>query len=155
MRHARRALAVLSPTSPLALTLVLVASALAGLISPAAAQQPSPPPLLAEPVVRAIAGEVSGSAAKRTVQDLALSHRMRGSRGFRAAAEWVRDRARESGLAVEIISLPADGKIFYGTQRSRPAWDADFAELWEMRQDGGIWTEARRVASWETRPITL
>ena len=29
--------------------------------------------------------------------------------------------------------FPADGKMFYGTQRSRPAWDAEFAELWEMR----------------------
>jgi aminopeptidase YwaD len=154
MRHA---LAVLSPASPLAWSLALLPALIltAGRPSPAAAQQPSPPPLLPEPVVRAIAGEVSGSAAKRTVQDLALSHRMRGSRGFRAAAEWVRDRARESGLAVEIISLPADGKVFYGTQRSRPAWDADFAELWEMRQDAGRWAEARRVASWETRPITL
>src|SRR5262249_54452902 len=27
---------------------------------------------------------------------------------------------------------PADGRIFYGTQRSRPAWDADSAELWEV-----------------------
>src|SRR3954465_14513608 len=93
-----------------------------------------PPPLLPEPEVRAIAGEVSGTAAKRTLQDLTLFHRMRGSRGFRAAAERVRDRAREYGLSeVEILELPADGTIFYGTQRSRPAWDVDFAELWEQR----------------------
>jgi aminopeptidase YwaD len=116
----------------------------------------TPPPLLPEPAVRAIASEVSGAAAKRNLQDLTLFHRMRGSRGFRAAAERVRDRARDYGLAeVEILELPADGKVFYGTQRSRPAWDADFAELWEQRQADGKWEDAERIASWEARPIVL
>jgi hypothetical protein len=115
-----------------------------------------PPPLLPEPAVRALASEVSGTAAKRTVQDLTLFHRMRGSRGFRAAAERVRDRAQEYGLAeVEILELPADGKVFYGTQRSRPAWDAEFAELWEQTREGGGWVDAVRVASWESRPVSL
>jgi aminopeptidase YwaD len=126
----------------------------AALVSPVWATEP--PPLLPEPAVRAIASEVSGTAAKRNLQDLTLFHRMRGSRGFRAAAERVRDRAREYGLAeVEILELPADGKIFYGTQRSRPAWDTDFAELWEQRQEAGAWVDAERVASWEARPIVL
>lgn len=121
-----------------------------------AARSTEPPPLLPEPTVRAIAAEVSGAAAKRNLQDLTLFHRMRGSRGFRAAAERVRDRARESGLSeVEILELPADGKVFYGTQRSRPAWDADFAELWEQREEGGRWVDAERIASWESRPIVL
>ncbi|HWM89228.1 MAG TPA: DUF4910 domain-containing protein [Thermoanaerobaculia bacterium] len=112
---------------------------------PAAAQEP--PPLLPEPEVRALAAELSGTTAKRNLQDLTLFHRMRGSRGFRAAAERVRDRAREYGLQeVEILELPADGTIFYGTQRSRPAWDADFAELWDGE---------RLVASWQARPVVL
>ena len=120
------------------------------------AQTTAPPPLLPEPVVRALAAEVSGTAARRTVQDLTLFHRMRGSRGFRAAVERVRDRLQEDGLAgVEILQLPADGTIFYGTQRSRPAWDADFAELWEQEQGDGRWKDAVRVASWEARPVTL
>jgi len=115
-----------------------------------------PPPLLPEPAVRAIAAEVSGSAARRNLQDLTLFHRMRGSAGFRAAAERVRDRAREYGLSeVEILELPADGTVFYGTQRSRPAWDAEFAELWEQREEGGKWVDGERIASWETRPIVL
>jgi aminopeptidase YwaD len=128
-------------------------------LSPLAAQTsatPAPPPLLPEPVVRALAAEVSGTSARRTVQDLTLFHRMRGSRGFRAAAERVRDRLKESGLAeVEILQLPADGKIFYGTQRSRPAWDADFAELWEQEKEAGGWRDSVRIASWEARPVTL
>ena len=81
---------------------------------------------------------------------------MRGSEGYRAAAELIRDRLLSHGLdEVEIIALPADGKIFYGTQRSRPAWNADFAELWEQRQDGSVWVDSKRVASWKNDPITL
>src|SRR5436305_8336537 len=117
-----------------------------------------PPPLLPEAVVRALAGEVSGTAAKRTVQHLTLFHRQRGSRGFHAASQAILERVREAGLAnVEVISLPADGTVFYGTQRSRPAWDADFAELWEQAPGTGkgIWVDSRRVASWEARPISL
>ena len=95
----------------------------------------------------AIGAELSGSAALRTVRTLSQYHRMRGSEGFRAAAETIRDRLREAGLAeVEIISLPADGHIFYGTQRSRPGWNARFAELWEGRE---------RIASWADQPISL
>ncbi|HEX2643793.1 MAG TPA: M28 family peptidase, partial [Thermoanaerobaculia bacterium] len=116
---------------------------------------PGPPPLLPEATVRALAAEVSGTAAKRTAQDLTLFHRQRGSRGFRAAADRIRDRAREYGLQTEVISLPADGKVFYGTQRSRPAWDADFAELWEQEEKDGQWTDARRIASLEARPVVL
>ena len=64
---------------------------------------------------------------------------MRGSRGFNAAAELIRDRLNEYGLdEVEIISLPADGTIFYGTQRSRPAWNAGFAELWEQSRRAAL-----------------
>ena len=114
-------------------------------------------PLLPEPVVRALASELSGTEARRTVQELTLFHRMRGSQGFRAAAERVRDRLQQYGLSdVEILALPADGKVFYGTQRSRPAWDAEFAELWEQAQgENGVWVDARRIASWDTRPVTL
>ena len=131
-------------------------AALLGTLLATAALATEPPPLLPEPVVRAIAAEVSGTAAKRNLQDLTLFHRMRGSRGFRAAAERVRDRAKEYGLSeVEILELPADGTIFYGTQRSRPAWDVDFAELWEQRREGSAWVDAERIASWEARPIVL
>ncbi len=114
------------------------------------------PPLLEREVVAALAGELSGTEARRTVQELSLHHRQRGSRGFRAAAEAVRDRLVAYGLeGVEILDLPADGEIFYGTQRSRPAWDAEFAELWELREEGGVWRPAVRIASWQDRPITL
>lgn len=126
------------------------------LLLTAAARPDDDPPLLEPGEAAAIAGEISGASAKRTVQALSLNHRMRGSEGYRAAAELIRDRLREYGLAeASILSLPADGKIFYGTQRSRPAWNTSFAELWERRQQGGRWSDGERIASWADQPITL
>jgi hypothetical protein len=55
------------------------------------------PPLLTRPAAEAIATEVSGSAAKRTIQTISQHHRIRGSEGFRAAAEAVRDASRFVG----------------------------------------------------------
>ena len=121
---------------------------------PASAQ--SGPPLVGESAGRAIADEISGSAAKRTVQSLSLNHRMRGSRGYAAAAALIEEQLKAFGLReVGTIALPADGKIFYGTQRSRPAWNASFAELWEQSQDGAAWSDSERVASWSEQPISL
>jgi aminopeptidase YwaD len=94
------------------------------------------PPLLAEKDVAALANELSGETAKRNLEVMATFHRQRGSQGFHMAAELVADRARAYGLSdVEILQFPADGKIFYGTQRSRPAWDAEMGELWEVGTD--------------------
>ncbi|HEX8262949.1 MAG TPA: M28 family peptidase [Allosphingosinicella sp.] len=126
------------------------------LLLTAAARPDANPPLLDPREAEAIAAELSGSAAKRTVQALSLHHRMRGSQGYREAAELIRDRLRDYRLdGVEILSLPSDGKIFYGTQRSRPAWDASFAELWEQKRQGPGWAGAERVASWAHQPISL
>jgi aminopeptidase YwaD len=113
--------------------------------------------LLPEPVLAALAQELSGEAAKRQLEQLARQHRMRGSRGFRAAAEHLAAELRAYGLNdAKIEQFPADGKIFYGTQRSRPPWDADFAELWEVREGPpGKWSPVARLASWEAMPVTL
>lgn len=131
--------------------LILIAS----LVYPstALAQQP---PLLPEPVVAALAQELSGSTAKRNLEFLTRLHRQRGSRQFHAAAEFIRARLLEYGLEdAEILQFPADGKTYYGTQKARPAWDADFAELWELRQTADGWAPAERLASWDAMPITL
>ncbi|GAA4754565.1 hypothetical protein GCM10023264_22170 [Sphingomonas daechungensis] len=129
---------------------------LSGLLVVATAAGAEPPPLLKTSDAEAIASQVSGGAAKRTVEALSLNHRMRGSQGYRRAAELIRSRLENYGLAeASIMALPADGKIFYGTQRSRPAWNATFAELWEQKQDGGRWIDAERIASWKDQPITL
>jgi aminopeptidase YwaD len=135
------------------LTILPIVVALLILHHPLAAQKP---PLLPENQVAALAQELSGEAAKRNLEGIARNHRQRGSRGFHAAAELVAERARAYGLSgVEILTFPADGKIFYGTQRSRPPWDADFAELWELRRNGDTWMPSLRMASYDAMPITL
>jgi aminopeptidase YwaD len=122
--------------------------------SPAADAQK--PPLLSAAEVGALDQELSGETAKRNLEGIVRFHRVRGSRGFHDAAELVAERARAYGLSdVQILEFPADGKIFYGTQRSRPPWDADFAELWEMRELNGKWSPAVRLASWDAMPVTL
>src|SRR5229473_3161276 len=98
----------------------------------AAVAEAQKPPLLPEKDVTALANELSGETAKRNLEGIARFHRQRGSRGFHEAAELVAERLRAYGLSdVAILQFPADGKIFYGTQRSRPAWDVEVGELTE------------------------
>lgn len=133
------------------------------------------PPLLPEKDVSALAQELSGEIAKRNLEGITRFHRQRGSQGFHSAAEIIAERARAYGLSdVQILQFPADGKIYYGTQRSRPPWDAKFAELWEInvtsppvcdkeRIDKGkvVFNTtcepaiAQKIADYEAEPITL
>src|SRR3989475_3839378 len=99
----------------------------------ASAAEVQKPPLLPEKDVAALANELSGETAKRNLEGIARFHRQRGSQGFHEAAELVAERLRAYGLSdVAILQFPADGKIFYGTQRSRPAWDAEMGEVAEI-----------------------
>jgi len=134
------------------------------------------PPLLPEKDVAALTNELSGETAKRNLEGIARFHRQRGSQGFHAAAELVAERLRVYGLSdVAILQFPADGKIFYGTQRSRPAWDVEKAELWEERgelvayrskvSNNGVTSidaihfikepRKRLLASYEAEPVVL
>jgi hypothetical protein len=117
-----------------------------------AAASAQKPPLLPEKDVAALAQELSGETAKRNLEGITRFHRQRGSQGFHSAAELVAERARAYGLSdVAILQFPADGKIYYGTQRSRPPWDAEFAELWEVK--GGA--AAIKMASYDAEPVVL
>jgi aminopeptidase YwaD len=109
---------------------ILICTALSVLGASARAHTP---PLLPEPVVAALANELSGETAKTNLEGLARFHRQRGSQGFHSAAELIAGQARSYGLSeVAILQFPADGQVFYGTQRARQAWDAVDAELWEV-----------------------
>lgn len=110
-------------------------------------------PFLTDSQVTALAGELSGETAKRNLEGLSRLHRMRGSRQFHQASELVVNALKSYGYGdAHIEQLPADGKIFYGTQRSRPAWNADFAELWELDANGA---PSVRLASFDAAPITV
>ena len=115
------------------------------------------PPLLPEKDVAALAQELSGETAKRNLEGLTRFHRQRGSQGFHAAAELIAERASAYGLSdVQILQFPSDGRIFYGTQRSRPPWDAEFAELWEMKKGAtGDWSAAVKMGSYDAEPVVL
>jgi len=128
---------------------ILVTAAFLLLPLPAVAQKP---PLLPEKDVAALAQELSGEIAKRNLEGITRFHRQRGSQGFHSAAEIIVERARAYGLTdAQILQFPADGKIYYGTQRSRRPWDAEFAELWELANG----QPAEKISSYETEPVTL
>jgi aminopeptidase YwaD len=113
-------------------------------------------PVLPDSIITAIAQELSGVTAKRNLEFISREHRTRGSRPWHTAGAFVMQQARAYGLAdAHIEEFPADGKVFYGTQRSRPPWDAEFAELWLLRRDASEWVRDRRLASWDAMPITL
>jgi hypothetical protein len=125
-------------------------ASIAFFIATVASAQDSPP-LLSDSVVTALARNLSGDRALETVKEISRNHRVRGSRPFRAAADMIVSKARAAGLVdTKVEEFPADGKIFYGTQRSRPPWDADFAELWEL--NGSART---LVTSWAKQPMSL
>ena len=94
-------------------------------------------PLIPEATGEALANELSGSAAKRNLEYITRLHRMRAFEGLSQAADFVAAQAREYGLSdVKVHEFPADGHTMYGTQKARSGWDAEFAELWEVRVDG-------------------
>ena len=157
-------------------TRLAIALLLAGVVFQGAGRAQKPP-LLPETEVAALANELSGETAKRNLEGLARFHRQRGSKGFHEAAVFVAERLEAYGLKdAAILQFPANGKIFYGTQRSRPAWDADFGELWEVKKakeadkekssnksdPHGVgvneWLAAsgeKKMASYEAEPIVL
>jgi len=134
---------------------------IAGLLAFCGAARAQKPPLLAEKDVAALANELSGETAKRNLEVIATFHRQRGSKGFHSAAELVAERAREYGLSdVAILEFPADGKIFYGTQRSRPGWDAEVGELWEVKDVREVEevkekSAETKIASYAAEPVVL
>ena len=128
--------------------IVLIGVSLVFFGSAAVARQP---PLLPEAAVAALANELSGETAKGNLEGLARFHRQRGSQGFHSAAELVAERARAYGLGeVQILQFPADGRIYYGTQRARQAWDANEGELMELNGAKSI-----KIASYAAEPIVL
>jgi len=129
-----------------------------GVAGSAMAQQRTP--LLPEKEVAALADELSGETAKRNLEGLARLHRQRGSAGFHGAAELVAERAQAYGLSdVAILKFPADGKTFYGTQRSRPGWDAEEGELEEVKDVKEVKEKSTetsvKIASYRAMPIVL
>ena len=112
--------------------------------------------LVSEDVLRQIAEETSGEAAKRNLDTITLQHRMRASSQFDEATRHILRTLKHYGLdEVELLQYPADGKTMFGTQKSRPVWNVRFAELWELTEVDGEMVRSRRLGDWDSVPLTL
>lgn len=134
----------------------IIAVSLCLLLNVSAATDTNQATLLPDSVVAALSQELSGETAKSNLEYIARHHRMRGSRGFRSAADHIVKQLHDYGVTeARVEQFPADGKTFYGTQKSRQPWDAEFAELWELSETNAGWTRHARWASWDAMPVTL
>jgi hypothetical protein len=112
--------------------------------------------LIPEEVLKQIAEETSGEAAKRNLDTITLQHRMRSGTQFDTATRHIYDTLRDYGLdEVEYLTYAADGKTMFGTQKSRPVWDVEFAQLWEVREAGGSIQRVRKLGDWDSVPLSL
>jgi len=112
--------------------------------------------LIDEDVLKQIAAETSGEAAKRNLDTITLQHRMRASSQFDSATQHILNQLRHYGLDdVELLEYPADGRTMFGTQKSRPVWDVRSAELWELTEVNGETVRSRRLGDWDSVPLTL
>jgi len=113
-------------------------------------------PFEQEVLVQHLDQELSGESAKRNLEYISRLHRMRGSDDYNKAIDFISQKLKEYKLqSIEIIKIPADGKTMYGTQKSRPAWNVDFAELWELKEDNGQWKQKTKIADWESIPLVV
>lgn len=87
--------------------------------------------ILTEKDIRALNNEISGERAQDYIRYIGQFDRLQPSRGYHRAAEWMVAAAKKAGLSdVHIEEYPSDGKIYYYMDKTAPAWDVDFAELW-------------------------
>ena len=112
--------------------------------------------LVGADVLKQIAAETSGEAAKRNLDTITLQHRMRASSQFDNATQHILQQLESYGLDdVRLLEYPADGQTMFGTQKSRPVWDVRSAELWELVEVNGQTVRSRRLGDWDSVPLTL
>ncbi len=108
----------------------LICLALQGATRNLAAQ---PTPLLLDTQTRDLLHqELSGEMAKEYAIAISRFHRIQGSRGYRAAGEYVIRTLLESGFEPSdafVESFPSDGKVVYQTWQSPSGWDIERGEL--------------------------
>ncbi len=88
---------------------------------------------LLSPRIRDILREtLSGELAKEHVIQISRHHRIQGSRGYRAAAQYVLNQLRACGYSEKnatIESYRSDGRVVYQTWQSPSGWDISWGEL--------------------------
>lgn len=120
------------------------------LTATAVAAQERRVPFWPDAVPEAIHASVDGQAALETVRSLGRFHRVHGSPGFLAAAEWVRDAALKAGLTDAVVEhLPSDGVTRYAHFRSYLGWDGREGRLDEVSP------QAHPIARFPELPVAL
>src|SRR5215467_7802065 len=83
-------------------------------------------------VPAAIQKHVDGGYALDAVRALGKFHRVQGSPGFKAAADWVAGELCAAGVEVRIEHMEADGKTSYAHFKSYLGWNATEGRLDEV-----------------------
>src|SRR5215470_3806297 len=97
-----------------------------------------------------IQSHVDGAYVLGAVRSLGKFHRVQGSPGFRAAADWLVGELKGRGLADAAVEhLPADGKTSYAQFRSYLGWTASEGRLEE------VVPKLRRLGDFATQPVAL
>jgi len=95
-------------------------------------------PLLDQQLRDLLYESLSGELAKDHVLQISRHHRIQGSRGYRAAAQYVLGQLRSYGFGADeahIESFPSDGRVAYQTWQSPAGWDIESAELRMVEPD--------------------
>ncbi len=112
------------------LALLLCAAAWALASPPHVAAQHTP--LVEQRLVDLLHEEFSGELAKDSVIAITRHHRIQGSRGYRAAGEWLLQQLRAHGFDEQhawVETFPSDGVVQYQTWQSPSGWDISAGEL--------------------------
>ncbi|HET7506538.1 MAG TPA: hypothetical protein VFK02_36210, partial [Kofleriaceae bacterium] len=120
---------MLAPVATLALAALLVAL----VAPPRAAAEPRRIAFWPDAVPAAIQKRVDGAYVLDTVRGFGRYHRVHGSPGFHAAAEWLVGELHGAGLAdAGIERFPADGKTRYAHFKSYLGWTPTSGRLEEL-----------------------
>ncbi|HEX8114681.1 MAG TPA: DUF4910 domain-containing protein, partial [Kofleriaceae bacterium] len=97
-----------------------------------------------------IQSHVDGAYVLGAVRSLGKFHRVQGSPGFRAAADWLVGELKGRGLADAAVEhLPADGKTRYAHFPGYLGWTASEGRLEE------VVPRLRRLGDFATQPVAL
>ncbi len=106
--------------------------------------------LLTDKAIIKLINASSGDLTHDYVSRIALWDRNRMTQGYREAAEWVAQKAKEFGLEeVTIESFPSGGGVRYFGNRTEPFWEATRGELW-MKEPYVI-----KLTSYSELPLSL
>ena len=107
-------------------------------------------PFWPDAIPEAIHAAVDGQAALESVRSLGRFHRVHGSPGYAAAAQWMQDQALAAGMGDATVEhFPADGSTQYAHFRSYLGWNPQDASLDEVAP------QARPVARFPQLPVAL